>query len=71
MNDLEVSSDDELPIEVLVLLLQAALVLEHQAAAEALAARLACVAHLAIGARESPGRVSSGLGRLCSRRLKK
>jgi DNA-binding CsgD family transcriptional regulator len=38
--------DDELPIGSLALLLQAAVVVEHPAAAQALAGRLACVAHL-------------------------
>jgi DNA-binding CsgD family transcriptional regulator len=38
--------DDELPISPLALLLQSAVVVEHRAAALALAGRLACVAHL-------------------------
>jgi DNA-binding CsgD family transcriptional regulator len=38
--------DDELPISPLALLLQSAVVVEHRAAAHALAGRLACVAHL-------------------------
>jgi ATP/maltotriose-dependent transcriptional regulator MalT len=46
LNDLESSVEDEPRIAALVLLLRAAIVLEHRAAAEALAARLACVAHL-------------------------
>jgi DNA-binding CsgD family transcriptional regulator len=46
LDDIEGSFDDEVPITVLVLLLQAAIVIEHRVAAEALAARLACVAHL-------------------------
>jgi DNA-binding CsgD family transcriptional regulator len=41
-------SEDELPIQALVILLQASVVLEHRAAARAIAARLECVAHLAI-----------------------
>jgi ATP/maltotriose-dependent transcriptional regulator MalT len=40
------SSDDELTTAPLALLLQVAVVLEHQAAARTLAARLACVAQL-------------------------
>jgi DNA-binding NarL/FixJ family response regulator len=40
-------SDDDFPIAQLTLLLQTAVVLEHRAAAKALADRLACVAHLA------------------------
>jgi DNA-binding CsgD family transcriptional regulator len=47
--DDEGSHDDELPIEALVPLLQAAVVLEHRAVAQAVVARLACVAHLAAG----------------------
>jgi hypothetical protein len=39
-------SDEEFPMAQLILLLQAAVVLEHKAAAKALVARLACVAHL-------------------------
>jgi DNA-binding CsgD family transcriptional regulator len=38
--------DDELPIGPLALLLQAAVAVEHRAAAQALAGRLTCVAHL-------------------------
>jgi DNA-binding CsgD family transcriptional regulator len=38
--------DDEVPIGALALLLQSAVVVEHRAAAAALAGRLACVAHL-------------------------
>jgi DNA-binding CsgD family transcriptional regulator len=38
--------DDELPIGALALLLQAAVVVEHRAAVQVLAGRLACVAHL-------------------------
>jgi DNA-binding CsgD family transcriptional regulator/tetratricopeptide (TPR) repeat protein len=45
--DQEGSGDDEIPIGFLVILLQAAVVLEHRPAAQALAARLASVAHLA------------------------
>jgi ATP/maltotriose-dependent transcriptional regulator MalT len=45
LNDLE-SLGDEPRIEELVMLLQAAVVVEHQAASKALAARLTCVAHL-------------------------
>jgi tetratricopeptide (TPR) repeat protein len=41
------TGDDLLPIGMLDLLLQAAVVLEHQTAARTLAAQLACVAHLA------------------------
>jgi DNA-binding CsgD family transcriptional regulator len=46
LNDFERSIDDELRIGALVMLLQAALVVEDRAACQALAARLACVAHL-------------------------
>jgi DNA-binding CsgD family transcriptional regulator len=46
LNDLENSVDDGRDIMELVWLLQAAVVVEHRAAAQALAARLACVAHL-------------------------
>jgi DNA-binding CsgD family transcriptional regulator len=38
--------DDELPFGALALLLESAVVVEHRAAAQALAGRLACVAHL-------------------------
>jgi DNA-binding CsgD family transcriptional regulator len=41
------TGEEETPINTLTLLLQAAVVLEHRAAADVLAARLACVAHLA------------------------
>jgi DNA-binding NarL/FixJ family response regulator len=47
--DQEGSSDVEIPIGLLVVLLQAAVVLEHRVAARALAAQLASVAHLAVG----------------------
>jgi DNA-binding NarL/FixJ family response regulator len=47
LNDLDGSIDDESLIIVLVLLLQAAIVVEHKAAAQALAAHLTCVSHLA------------------------
>jgi hypothetical protein len=40
------SSEDETPLAVLAVLLQAAIVAEHRAAAQALAARLVCVTHL-------------------------
>jgi ATP/maltotriose-dependent transcriptional regulator MalT len=46
LHEVETGSDGELLIGSLVWLLQAAVVVEHQAAARALAARLACVAHL-------------------------
>jgi DNA-binding CsgD family transcriptional regulator len=49
LDDVAAGVDDELPMETPALLLQAAIVLEHQAAARPLAARLECVAHLAIG----------------------
>jgi DNA-binding CsgD family transcriptional regulator len=39
-------TDDELPFGALALLLESAVVVEHRAAAQALAGRLACVAHL-------------------------
>jgi DNA-binding CsgD family transcriptional regulator len=45
----DLSIDDELPLVPLGRLLQAAVVLEHREAAQALAAQLTCVAHLAIG----------------------
>jgi DNA-binding CsgD family transcriptional regulator len=45
--DQEGGDDEEVPIAFLVILLQAAVVLEHRPAAQALAARLASVAHLA------------------------
>jgi DNA-binding CsgD family transcriptional regulator len=40
--------DDETPIQLLTILLRAAVVLEHHPAVRALAARLACVAHVAV-----------------------
>jgi DNA-binding CsgD family transcriptional regulator len=46
LDDLEGSLDDAHWIQVLVILLQAAVALKHEAAAQALAARLARVAHL-------------------------
>jgi DNA-binding CsgD family transcriptional regulator len=46
LNDLENSLDDEPRIQLLVMLLQAAVVVEHRTAARALATRLASVAHL-------------------------
>jgi DNA-binding CsgD family transcriptional regulator/tetratricopeptide (TPR) repeat protein len=46
LDDVEGSDDGELRIAALVRLLQAAVVVEHKAAAQALAARLASVAHL-------------------------
>jgi DNA-binding CsgD family transcriptional regulator len=55
LNSTEGTSDDGLPILVLVQLLQAAVVFENRAAAEALAARLACVAHLAVSELGSTG----------------
>jgi DNA-binding CsgD family transcriptional regulator len=47
----EATGEDETPINALALLLQAAVALKHRAAAQVLAARLACVAHLAIADR--------------------
>jgi DNA-binding CsgD family transcriptional regulator len=49
LDDVESSSDGELPIGALALLLQAAVALENRAAARVLAARLASVSHLAAG----------------------
>jgi hypothetical protein len=49
LDDVEGSIDDELATDTLLLLLQTAIVLEHQAAARALVARLVCVADLAVG----------------------
>jgi DNA-binding CsgD family transcriptional regulator len=46
LNDLENSLDDEPRIQMLVVLLQAAVAVEHRVAARGLARRLACVAHL-------------------------
>jgi predicted negative regulator of RcsB-dependent stress response len=46
LNDLDSSTEIESRIAALVMLLQAAVAVEHQAAANALAARLASVAHL-------------------------
>jgi DNA-binding CsgD family transcriptional regulator len=43
------TDEQETPLNVLASLLPAAILFEHQAAAKALAARLDCVAHLAIG----------------------
>jgi DNA-binding CsgD family transcriptional regulator len=48
LDDVEGNIDDELLIAHPLLLLQAAVVFKHQAAAKALVARLACVAHVAI-----------------------
>jgi DNA-binding CsgD family transcriptional regulator len=45
----DLSIDDEFPLVPLGRLLQAAVVLEHREAAQALAGQLTCVAHLAIG----------------------
>jgi DNA-binding CsgD family transcriptional regulator len=45
------TGEDGTPITTLVLLLQAAVVLQHRAAAQALAALLECVAHLAVADR--------------------
>jgi DNA-binding CsgD family transcriptional regulator len=47
LDELEESIDDELPMGPLVHLLEAAVVLGHKRAAGAVAARLACVSHLA------------------------
>jgi DNA-binding CsgD family transcriptional regulator len=47
LNDLDGSIDDESLIVALINLLQAAIVVEHSAAAQALAAHLTCVSHLA------------------------
>jgi DNA-binding CsgD family transcriptional regulator len=49
LDDIQRSIDEELPLDVLAYLLQAAVVVEHQAAAKVLAERLTCVAHLATG----------------------
>jgi DNA-binding CsgD family transcriptional regulator len=49
LDAVERSNDDELPIQALIILLHSAVVLEHRLAAEAIGARLACVAHLANG----------------------
>jgi DNA-binding CsgD family transcriptional regulator len=46
LNDIKTISFDGRGIQQLVMLLQAAIVVEHQAACEVLAERLACVAHL-------------------------
>jgi DNA-binding CsgD family transcriptional regulator len=46
LNDLESSLDDERWVAELVMPLQAAVVVEHQGACQALAERLACVAHV-------------------------
>jgi DNA-binding CsgD family transcriptional regulator/tetratricopeptide (TPR) repeat protein len=46
LDDVATSTDGELAVAPVAMLLQAAVVLEHHAAARALAARLACVAHL-------------------------
>jgi DNA-binding NarL/FixJ family response regulator len=46
LNDLETSTDAELRIAALVMLLQAAIVVEDRGASQALAARVASVAHL-------------------------
>jgi DNA-binding CsgD family transcriptional regulator len=56
--DQEGSGDEEVTIGLLVVLLQAAIAVHHRAAAQVLAARLACVAHLAIAEQFStcPGR---------------
>jgi hypothetical protein len=40
--------DDETPMQLLAILLRAAVLLEHRPAARALAERLACVAHVAV-----------------------
>jgi DNA-binding CsgD family transcriptional regulator len=49
LDDVESTIDDDFPLAVLALLVQAAVVLEHRAAAKALAARLAGVGHLVTG----------------------
>jgi DNA-binding CsgD family transcriptional regulator len=49
LDDVEGSIDDDFPLAPLVLLLEAAVVLEHRAAAKVLSAKLACVAHMATG----------------------
>jgi DNA-binding CsgD family transcriptional regulator/tetratricopeptide (TPR) repeat protein len=49
LDDVESTIDDDFPLAVLALLVQAAVVLEHRTAAKALAARLACVGHLVTG----------------------
>jgi DNA-binding CsgD family transcriptional regulator len=46
LHDVEARSDDEFVITELVWMLQAAVLVEHGAAAKALASRLACLAHL-------------------------
>jgi DNA-binding CsgD family transcriptional regulator len=46
LDEIAEGGDDEFPIAHLTFLLQAAVALEHKAAAQALVARLACVAHL-------------------------
>jgi DNA-binding CsgD family transcriptional regulator len=48
LDDVDSSIDDEFPFAPLTLLLQAAVAFEHRNAAQALAARLSCVAHLPI-----------------------
>jgi ATP/maltotriose-dependent transcriptional regulator MalT len=49
LDDVETNSDENEPMHVLAIVLQTAVVFGERKAAQALAARLACVAHLAIG----------------------
>jgi DNA-binding CsgD family transcriptional regulator len=46
LDEVDGNPDNEVPIRVLLFLLEAAVVFEHRVAAEALAARLGCVSHI-------------------------